>query len=323
MKTATMILATALAMASQPVSGSVPPGDAGADTQSAGQAASPAAKTAEPTTLILLGTGAGPGAKVARAGIASLLRVAGKVYLVDAGDGVGRQLARVGVPERSINTIFLTHLHDDHTAGLPGLLTFAYTLRTKGVEVIGPPDTPQLMNGVLAFLQTNAEIRMAEQYAPPTATLIRARAVGEGEIFSDGTVTVTAVKNAHYHFASSPTSGHQSYSYRFKTPDKVIVFTGDTGPSKAVENLAKGADILVAEMISPADVARVPPDIAAHMVRDHLSPSQVGQLAANAKVGMLVLSHIQTVSEKDVAEIRKFFSGRIVVGADLDQFGTQ
>lgn len=274
---------------------------------------------AAPTRVILLGTAAGPGGSAERAGIASLLVVAGKTYLIDAGAGVDRQLARAGFPERNVNTIFLTHLHDDHTAGLPGLLTFAYTLRTKGVLVLGPPNTDRLMQGVLSYMAPNAAIRAQEQQSQAPETLLKAKVIAEGKVFADGTVSVTAVRNTHYHFAMpSSTSGDASYSYRFETPDKVVVFTGDTGPSEAVEKLAKGADILVSEMITSADMANVPPDIATHMVRDHLSPSQVGMLAAKAGVGTLVLSHIRNVSEKDVAIIQSYFHGRIVVGRDLD-----
>lgn len=297
-------LSAAVAGPSDPVSGTANPLPTGGRTE-----------------LVLLGTGGGPGAMVDRAGIASLVRVAGRPYLIDAGEGVARQLVRAGVPERSLGTVFLTHLHDDHTAGLPALLTFAYTLRTRGIAVYGPPDTSRLITGILAYMAVNADIRGAEQASVAPETVVRAKPVVEGIVFADEFVTVDAVRNAHYHFATAAGADrHDSYAYRFRTRDKVIVFTGDTGPSAAVERLAMGADILVAEMTSPADVARVPPDIAKHMIQDHLSPSQVGALAAKARVGTLVLSHIRSVSEQDLGEIRARYAGQIVVGKDLDKF---
>lgn len=278
----------------------------------------PPASTAGATSLVLLGTAGGPGATAARAGIASLVRVGDKSYLVDAGIGVARQLARAGLAERDVRLIFLTHLHDDHTAGLPGLLTFAYTLRTRGVQVFGPPNTDRLIDGVLAYMAPNAKIRQAEQGGAPPATLILARPVREGVVYRDSAITVTAVENAHYHFASH--ASEASYAYKFQTPDKVIVFTGDTGPSAAVEKLAAGADVLVSEMTSNDVLTQVPLEIMKHMIQDHLSPSQVGMLAANANVKLLILSHIRSVSQQDVAQIRAHFRGRIIVGEDLDCF---
>ena len=80
--------------------------------------------------------------------------------------------------------------------------------------------------------------------------------VGTGLVYQDANIKVTAVENTHFHHhPGSPAYGrHKSYSYRFETPDRVIVFTGDTGPSDAVTALAKDADILVSEVVSVEDV---------------------------------------------------------------------
>ena len=274
------------------------------------------------TTLTLLGTAGGPGGNVERSGIASLVTVRGRRYLVDAGEGVARQLARAGVSERDVPLLFLTHLHDDHTAGLPALLTFAFTLRTPKLELIGPPRTAALLEGMLAALQPNAELRMEENgMAKAPAAVFTAREVLPGVVHVDENVRVTAVENTHFHICpEAVASRNRSYAYRFDTPGRSIVFTGDTGVSAAVEQLARGADILVAEMASPSSLARLPPEVRRHMEEEHLSPTQVGQLAKAARVGMLVISHTRHVPPEDVAEIRRNFAGRVVIGADLDRF---
>ena len=70
-------------------------------------------------------------------------------------------------------------------------------------------------------------------------------------IYEDANIKVTAVQNSHFDFHTGEASGkHKSYAYRFETPDRVIVFTGDTGASNAVTELAKGADVLVTETSS-------------------------------------------------------------------------
>jgi ribonuclease BN (tRNA processing enzyme) len=276
---------------------------------------------AEQTRLTLLGTASGPFGNAERAGVASLVTVSGQHYLVDAGDSVVRQLARAGVSEIDVSTVFLTHLHDDHTAGLPALMSFAYTRRAKSLQIFGPPRTKALVDAAISFLATNAEIRMLEQHphlADPSS-VISGQSMGTGLVYSNDLITVHAVENTHFRLdKDSQAARNKSYAYRFETPDKVIVFTGDTGPSKAVAKLAIHADILVAEMVSEKAIREVPPDVLAHMLEEHLTPSEVGKLAAEAQVGTLVLSHIRHVSEKDVAEIRRHFDGEIVVGSDLD-----
>jgi ribonuclease BN (tRNA processing enzyme) len=287
--------------------------------------ATPASSGQAETSLTLLGTAGGPGGHVERAGIASLVKVNGRSYLIDAGEGVARQLALAGASERDVAGVFLTHLHDDHTAGLPSLISFAYTQsggQVRKVQVIGPPRTKALVEGLLSYLNVNREIRTVEQprlKAPP-ASYVEAREVEPGVVYSDENLRVTAAENTHFHIAANSTAvRNRSYAYRFETPGRVIVFTGDTGPSEKVAELARGADILVAEMISEKDIASIPPPILEHLLTEHLTATEVGKLAAAAKVKTLVLSHIRDVGEKDVAEIRRHFTGKILVGRDLQK----
>jgi ribonuclease BN (tRNA processing enzyme) len=276
-------------------------------------------RPASGVSLTLLGTAGGPGARVDRAGIATLLQVNGKSYLIDAGEGVARQLVRAGLRETDIPLVFLTHLHDDHTAGLGALATFAFTLRSPGMEVVGPLGTADLVTALVGVLNVNAEIRMNQgRFPAPPSAFLKAREYQAGVVYDDGQVRVTAIENTHYDFPpNSPAARDRSYALRFAAGGKVIVFTGDTGPSPEVEKLAEGADILVSEMASAADRRSVPPFVLRHMEREHLSPTEVGKLATRAHVKMLVLSHIGIVERSDLAELRRAFAGPIVVGADL------
>jgi ribonuclease BN (tRNA processing enzyme) len=78
------------------------------------------------TCLITLGTAAGPSLRPDRAQSSNLLTVNGTHYVVDAGDGVARRLAKAGIDIREMGTIFTTHHHDDHTAGLGTLMSLAW-----------------------------------------------------------------------------------------------------------------------------------------------------------------------------------------------------
>lgn len=268
------------------------------------------------TSLTLLGTAGGPGGHVLRSGIASLVEVDGTRILVDAGVGVVRQLAQVGLTVGDIDIIFLTHLHDDHTAGLPALMTFRHTMRRGPVTVIGPPGTVALRDGVLAYMRANTVIRGQEGALVDPATLFLARDAEPGVLHAAEGLTVTAVENSHYALTEFA-SPQKSYALRFDAPDRSIVFTGDTGESREVEDLARGADVLVSEMVTDADIAAVPPPVQEHMRAEHLSPMQVGQLARTAGVATVVLSHYTDASPEDLDVIRRGYSGEVIAGADL------
>ena len=282
--------------------------------------AADAQTSTEGTRLLLLGTAGGPGAMPDRAGIASIIKVGNDLFLIDAGDGVTRQLALAGLREVDIDKVFLTHLHDDHTVGLPALASFSYTLRGKPMTIFGPPDTEKLVRGLLSFLQPNADIRGQERRLPDPATRVIGRNVLTGVVWSDSRVRVIAAENSHFHLAPGGTgSSYRSYAYRFETPGRTIVFTGDSGPSDAVAALAKGADILVSEMVSEADLASVPREIVPHMLTEHLSPAELGKLAAGAAVKKVIISHSRSAGESDLRALRREFRGEVVIGQDLAQ----
>jgi len=270
-------------------------------------------------SLALLGTAGWPGGHRRRSGIASLVEVAGVRVLVDAGVGVVRQLAHIGLSVGDIDIVVLTHLHDDHTAGLPALLTFRHTMRRGPLTLIGPPGTTALRDGVLAYMSANTAIRGQEGRLLDPAALFEAHDVEPGIIHSDAGFTVTAVENSHYGLTEFA-SPQKSYALRFDAPDRSVVFTGDTGESRAVEDLARGADILISEMVTDDDIAAVPPPVQAHMRAEHLSPTQVGRLAAAAGVGTVVLSHYTDASPDDLAAINREFSGALIAGEDLMRF---
>jgi ribonuclease BN (tRNA processing enzyme) len=285
------------------------------------QPPAPAPKGPPPdtTVLTLLGTQGGPGVTTTRAGEANLLVVRGKTYLIDAGVGVSRRIAEAGSTPASVSKVFITHQHNDHTAGLFALLTL-YSNRA-GIEVIGPPRTVDFVNGALALARINWEIR-AEQGGAPVAAMLamfKARDVVPGPVYQDENIKVTAFENEHFHLKGTPAAANRSYSYRFQTPHESIVFTGDTGVQPELARFAEGADILVCEMVSQT-VLDGPLKTNFHMVHEHLSPTQVGQLARDAHVKKLVLSHLVGVSDADLAEIRKWYPGEVVSGQDLEKF---
>jgi ribonuclease BN (tRNA processing enzyme) len=295
----------------------------------------------EGTRLITLGTSAGPPPRAHRAQSSNLLTVNGTHYVVDAGDGVARRLAKAGINVREIGIVFITHHHDDHTAGLGTLLSVSWDQnRTKPIHVYGPPRTEELVTAAVQYFSISAEIRIADGgRSIPLAQVFFGHDVGTGAIYEDANITVTAVENSHFDFHDGPAAGkHKSYAYRFETPDRVIVFTGDTGASDAVTALAKDADLLVSETsscqgrmqemandgrwqaMSPAEQA----GIVRQMTQGHMALDEIGKMAARANVKTVVLSHLTHKSDGDYTpwaeEVKKHFSSQVIVAKDLMEF---
>ncbi len=310
-----------------------------ANTLHTGAEVTPASPRAGPTVgpdrLVLLGTKGGPVADPERYEPASLLVINNRPYIVDAGAGTVHRLAEAGVEPADVRTIFLTHHHLDHTAGLTALLSLNWIntgLRGSAIETVdvyGPPATRELVAGVLSVLAVSERIfRGGIPGLPRAADRYRGHDTSPGEIYADANVTVTALENSHYsHDTYGPGGRDASYAYRFDTAGGSIVFTGDTGPSENVVDLARGADILVSEVLNPERREGLPQaesaaGLSEHMMREHLTPLAVGQLAASAGVERLVLHHITGVLTPSarattLAEIRKTFGGEVVFGSDL------
>ena len=296
----------------------------------------------KPSLLITLGTAAGPSLRPDRAQSSNLLIVNGAHYVIDAGDGVARRLAEAGVDVREIGTVFITHHHDDHNAGLGTLMSLAWDRqRSKAINVYGPPRTEELINAAVRYFTISAEIRIADGgRTAPIEQVFFGHDVGTGPVYQDANIKVTAVENTHFAFHQGTAAGkHKSYSYRFETPDRVIVFTGDTGPSDAVTEFAKGADLLITETCSCEDriqammqdgrwQAMSPAEQAGTMrqaTQGHMALDDIAKMAARAKVKTVVLSHLtQRFGSDDYSawaeEVKKQFSGEVIVAEDLMAF---
>jgi ribonuclease BN (tRNA processing enzyme) len=293
------------------------------------------------TRVITLGTVAGPLPKAHRAQASNLLIVNGAIYVVDVGDGAARRIAKARIDLQDIGTIFLTHFHDDHTAGLGTLMSVAWdSQRTQPIDVYGPPRTEDLVKAAVQYFSISAEIRIADGgRSVPIAQVFFGHDVRPGMIYQDANVKVTAAETTHFEFHTGPAAGkHKSYAYRFETPDRVVVFTGDTGLNDALTNLAKDADLLVSEansaeermqlLISSGQWQAMTPGeqsgIKRQMTQGHLSTEDVGKMAAQARVKTVVLTHLTSKPDNDymswVDEVKRHFSGQVLIAKDLMEF---
>ena len=180
--------------------------------------AQPASKPPNSATrLVTVGTAGGPAPRPKRAQSSNLLVVNGTPYLIDAGDGTARRLAKMKFDFRSLSTIFVTHGHNDHTGGLGYLLSAQWiSQRTQPIHIYGPPKTEDLVKAAVQYFGFDSEIRIADgSRTVPIDNVFFGHDVAPGMVSQDANVKVTAVENSHFHFPneSAAFGKHKSYSY--------------------------------------------------------------------------------------------------------------
>lgn len=288
--------------------------------------------------ITLLGTAGGPPPHLDQSQPAGLIQIGGKAYLIDAGENVGQQALRAGVPPSRIDMAFITHLHWDHTLGLGYLMASGWMMGRKApMPIWGPPGIAKYVRLEQAALGVGEDIfRPETPVSVPLASLypVHETAIDRAtEIYHDDTVRVTAAITTHFALndAVHDYGRDLAYAYRFDTKAGSVTFTGDTGPSKAISDLARGSDILVSEIcdidsIRRAMLAAMGPgakldSVMAHMEKEHLSAEEVGKLATAAGVKTVVLTHYVmgrgVTPEQLAAKVRQTFKGEVVAGHDL------
>ncbi|MFO1503223.1 MAG: MBL fold metallo-hydrolase [Steroidobacteraceae bacterium] len=291
--------------------------------------------------FITLGTHGGPVSDRNRSQPANALVVGQQVYLVDAGDGAVQQLARAGLSLAAVRAVFISHIHIDHTGGLFAVLGLRHQMGTPGkITVYGPPGTKAMVQGLLAAIVPEAESGYGvpgEDYVPPQGT-VDVVELRDGMIKLEG-FSVAVAENTHYSFPKGSDLDRRfaSISYRFNLPDRSIVYSGDTGPSESLTALARGADLLVIELADPAFAATfIAPgpgpqpkrlrEMHDHMVNHHISPQQVGEIAAKAQVRRVVITHLVAGRDPNVdtapfvAGVRKIYTGPVEIANDLNRY---
>jgi ribonuclease BN (tRNA processing enzyme) len=292
-------------------------------------------RPASQTQVVLLGTG-NPPADPDRSGPATAIVVNGTPYLVDFGAGIVRR-AKAAVADRGITAleptnlrvVFVTHLHSDHTVGYPDLILTPWVLgRRVPLEVYGPTGikamTEHILEAYRADFDTRSKHFEEKLYSVgsfPEGHKVNAHEIAAGVVYKDANVTVTAFPTKH---------AMESYGYRFDTPDRSIVISGDTAPTQATIDACHGCDILIHEVLTEEWLAKRP-DFKNYAARFHTNTVQLAELASQAKPRLLILYHASIAwrpavdsqrsrPEKLLSEMITRYSGHVVVGRDLDVY---
>ena len=285
------------------------------------------ATSAPPARVVILGTGT-PNADPDRSGPAVAVVAGGQAYLVDAGAGVVRRAAAAArthdmealAPAR-LNRLFITHLHSDHTVGLPDAILSPWVLdRPDPIRLFGPPGTAAMAANIEEAWREDIHMRLfglEPRDANRDAHMAPVTETTGGLVYEDENVRVTAIPVLH---GSWP----HPLGYRFEAGGRTVVISGDARPSESLVDACNGCDVLVHEVYSAAAFQGRPPEWQAYHARSHTSTVELADIANRARPGLLVLYHqlYWGVSDEDlVREIREAgYTGRVVSAADLDVY---
>ncbi|MBT3382711.1 MAG: MBL fold metallo-hydrolase [Prolixibacteraceae bacterium] len=276
------------------------------------------------TKVVLLGTGT-PNPDPEHSGGSVAIVVGTTPYIVDFGPGLVRQAAKMSpryggeieaLSTKNLKTAFLTHLHSDHTVGFPDLLLTPWVMgRDEPLEVYGPEGTKNLTDNILNAYDADIKYRLyGLEPANNKGWRVNTHEFFEdGLIYEDSLVKVEAFKVIH---GSWP----NAYGFRFTTPDKTIVISGDTRPCANIQKYSEGADILIHEVYSYSGWNIKNEFWKKYHAANHTSTYELGELAAKTNPGKIVLYHLLFwgASQEDLLkEISEKYDGEVIVGRDL------
>jgi len=282
------------------------------------------------TMIVMLGTGT-PGPDPDRSGPATAIIANGTPYLIDFGPGVVRRAAAAfrqgvkafGFGATKIRTAFLTHLHADHTIGLPDLILTPWIMgRRQPLAIFGPEGLKAMCDHVLKAWKLDIDNRVngAEKLCA-AGCKVNVTEIKPGLIYQDMNVSVTAFPVRHGDMTDA-------FGFKFRTPDKSIVISGDTAPTETIVEHSGGCDVLIHEAYSQHTHYRVSGKWKAYRRKYHTSSIELARIATRAKPKLLLLYHraspggsaLPNPEHVLLDEIRRAYKGNVVVAHDLDVF---
>src|SRR5215813_3107154 len=277
------------------------------------------------TRLILLGTKGGPRVgEAGRSNPSTLLLINDVPYLVDCGYGASKQLLTLGVALNRLRYIFITHHHSDHNLEVGPLVYNAWiTGLPIKIDVFGPVGLQRMERAFFAYEKFDINTRIVDEGREDPRKLVTIHEFSQpGLVMRNDAVKISSRRVRH-----PPIT--QSYAYRFDAKDRSVVISGDTAYAPELAQFARGADVLVHEVMYlpgvEALLKRLPnaKRLREHLMAAHTLPEDVGRIAAQAGVKTLVLTHFvpgddaSITDEQWAVDVRKHFKGQIVVGRDL------
>lgn len=269
-----------------------------------------------PIAVQVLGSG-GPRVNPDRASSSYLLWIESQArILVDIGGGAflrfGQSQAKLG----DLSLVAISHLHPDHVSDLPALLWLSHQVRKDPLPIVGPSGNDVAPSFPMFLSRLFDEKNGAFQVLGPTLGAAQGK-TGGGVRLDVGVVDVTKTEPSTVFDRQGvtvttlgiPHGNLPTLAYRVQTRNASVVFSSDqTGTSPRFVEFAKGANVLVMHLAIAAGASSPL----------HASPATVGRVAQEAGVGRLIVSHIGPFDlDAAITELKKFYTGPLTIGADL------
>ncbi len=275
--------------------------------------------------LTLLGTGC-PVVDADRSGPAQVVGHGARTVLIDCGSGATQRLLAAGFTGRDLDAVLLTHLHSDHLVDLFQLVISSWHQgRDRPQAVIGPPGTKAYVDGLMALWRPELEQRIAHERRTSTAAL--EVAVTEIDPGDDPEPVLDLDGLAVAAFAVDHRPVRHAFGFRLEAGGARLVISGDTRRCPAVIGAARGADLLLHEVFVHGEMAAGEglrgAETVANVAGYHTLSSEVGKIAAEAGVGVLMLTHfVPPGCDRDalLAEVSADFAGPVILGEDLMRY---
>ena len=276
--------------------------------------------------LTLLGTKGGPALRAPGMSFlptSNLLCLGQRKIIIDCGIGVTQALSKAGHGASEITDIFVTHLHSDHVLELGGLIHTAWTSGMRHQLLVhGPTGTARVWSHFLEMMEVDMAARVCDEGRPPLRDLVSINEYDQGTIIQSPDFTASALRTIHPPMTDC-------FALNFISDGQKICFSGDTAYLPGLASFAESARILVHEAMLDSGVDHViaktrntDKRLYKHLIASHSFAHEAGRVAHDAGVELLVLSHL-IPAERDIAndddwlaEVRKYFSGSVLVGAD-------
>jgi ribonuclease Z len=284
--------------------------------------------SAQDFKVTLLGTGV-PFPVLDRFGAATLVEAGKERLLFDVGRGATIRLNQISVPIGSINAVFLTHFHSDHTSGVPDLWLTGWIQRYYGnrqnpFRIIGPKGTISFMQNLERAYGDDIRIRLADEKNPIEGVKIApSEYTQDGVVYETNGVKVTAFEVNHGDLIKP------AYGYRIDYDGRSVIISGDTRYSENLEKYAQGATLVIHEVAIANQEYYDKTPVIKYIMGHHITPEEAGSLFARLQPKLAAYTHLVFLGSpaypapkiEDIErKTREKYSGPLALGTDLMAF---
>ena len=245
-----------------------------------------------------------------------------KTYIINAGKlflqrfALGNKSGLIKENITDVRNFFFTDLQSDLSAGIPDLIFVKMIVGTSETRIFGPPGSQSLINTILQEYVDGFTVEGFSLQPNVSDYNISINTISEGEVFSDNLIKVNS-------FSVNRSNLKNSYGYKFKTPDKVIVLAGDVSYSASIAENCKECDILIHSVYSTDGLNNISESSRSYQKEFHTSVEELAAIAEVSKPRLLILYNqlYYGVSDEDLLrELSNYYKGDVVSAKAYDIF---